>query len=665
MSSIPVPVSSRPSSFRPSNGQNLLSRPSTTQLQSTRPSAVRPSTIRPSSSRPNSARKSVFLSAKKNHQLPYGQTPQTQKRKSVHPSSVTSSAGRSSNIGLRTTGEDRPITDPSYQKNVIEKLNNFLVEIGENHVSPKFASSPSNMEIRRVFGILFTQIGCPLESIIPQGKQWDSDIGNVVRQIGYPYPVAKRNLAINSTTNNARGQLFGLIEWMVDTASYFLRTSSKTEPNPNEEQSLDRLLFTYVVLEPDQKEEYFNELVERFFPSDEYYNEIESEKQQVERDIHEIRGKIKSFKEHVVTHQSYINDTNNFHDYNKKLEERIVNFRETAEPEKKDLQEQIDQCLQETEGILDEKQKIKSLIESQAFGKEDLNYAHERMETLNSDIRQCQQETDNLRKQLRQLKITHEKDSNIGYKLRSDVYASIESLKTSLSSPLYSRISHPFPQLFQTKEFEFLSSVLVLTEFNDESIDELYKALNSFIEKLSILIESQKSFVKELVADELAKVKKSTVEVDRVESMVQEAVSRNEKVVLEVQTIQKTSQEDGERINQEYEDNLVQVKEMNEKINTTNTELISLKKEAEEVERSFAKFMEETSKAFKEAREAKIEEYNSFVDTCTKENENLKNISEIMRNEVARRTKKNDKLHKALRIAKERKEEKEKKKSFN
>lgn len=425
-------------------------------------------------------RKSIFASAKKSVGG-FGQTP-LGKRASVHPSSVTSSAGRRASVGgARTTGEDRPIAEPSYQRQCIESLNEFLIENGHPPVNPKFVTCPSSNDIKRVFEILLAFWEISIDSLCPPGRPWDSEIGNVVRTLGYRYPVAKKNLAVNSTTNNARGQLFGLIDWLVNGTRVRMRAEAE-----NLVQAVPELHIIEVAISRDKLEDHIPLLVEQDFPDqlDELTQQQHVSLQRVKR----VEEECDRFKETDAVINGFKKEVFEFTEYANSYESRLLQFREHTSSERSELTSRQSSLDEEIEMISREQEQIDARASSQEMNAVEV---HEILESLDQKMLGAKQEADKNRDILRTAQRELETvQDDLSFHLKNGA-SEFTKLDTFLS-PLPQ--AEPIVSSFNTRQYKDLAQLLQSQDWSQFK-DDSHLSIINFASTLNTLTVHQLSSI--------------------------------------------------------------------------------------------------------------------------------------------------------------------------
>lgn len=642
-SSIPVPDSSKPRAFSTVGNNPRISRA---------PESA-------SKAGPSSARKSIFLSAKKSQGI-FGQTPQT-KRASAYPSSVTSSAGRRSSIGgQRVTGEDRPITELSYQKQCVEKLNMYLDEIGHPRVNPKFVTSPSSNEIRKVFEILFSQMGVALESLAPQGKPWDSDIGNVVRSLGYRYPIAKKNLAINSTTNNARGQLFGLIEWLVDKVSYATRVDGEKVMGKELEENFGYHFLDMALDDPENCQKKWIRLEERFFPTKENFKLLAVDKQQLIETEKAIEKELDEFVENEGEVEKATLDIKRQDEYIEQMEKR----REFAESEKFEIREAIAQVSEVMAEKEIEKKRTQVLIENQHFDKKDLELAKEMQKQLNAKMQECTREHDEIRQKMRDLKLITKSEQLKLYRLHSDMLAYLTRLNTSFSVPVFAPVAEPIIYLFESHQFQNFSDMLRKNS-EDEPPTDLLQNMNHFFSQLTLLLIKQKNQIQDIIANDGTRNDSQKAKIRELDRLLQEAVSKNKEIDATIERFQMAANEERKQTIDEFEKNKPLLSELEAKLESLQQgppSSAALEAELRAKMNEFDQLVQERSQFIQGKMKTQVESDKEYLNALRDDNVKLRTETQLVNGENVRRNKKLEKLHKALVVAKE-KEEKRKRRN--
>lgn len=610
-----------------------------------------------SSSQPSaatSARKSIFASAKKSLGV-FGQTPQT-KRSSMHPSSVTSSAGRRASVGgTRVTGEDRPITDPSYQRQCIERLNEFLLEYGQTPVSPKFVTCPSSNEIKRVFEILLSALDISMDSMCQQGKQWDSEIGSFVRLLGYRYPVAKKNLAVNSTTNSSRGQLFGLIEWMVDSAYANMR--SNIEENLLKEVEDIHLLEASLMAPQSADGEGLRPTIQALI-QEQWPDELESlmeEDEELQSNLHDMKAKYEESKETDKFIADLRAEYCTFFKYHNEIQERLLNFRDSSSLEMRDFQ-QRKLCLEEDiAAITEEQAKTDYLTSTQEHNTDEVR---DIMEGLEKRLLEAKQESDKSKENLRVCLRDAESE-------REKLYFNFQNCKADLSR-LYKLLSpiteaEPLSDLFDSREYKNIIRMLDSGDVLDKELDPLLKVyLTKLTQQLLDITSSLDSRAIPTISSQIDAIK---IQIDDISSKCSSVDADTSTLLHSIEQTMQARTEKRESLNQKLKEERGQFVNVSDQVKSKSTENEEVKAELNQ------KFDSHEKKRILDVEKMKRDlsndardhlEYLASMEASTREvRDALEERSKKWEERLDYLAKKNKKARKAFAIVKERQAEKE------
>ena len=516
----------------------------------------------------SSARKSIFFSARKSH------TPQS-KRPSFNPSSVTSTASRQSIGGQRSVNEDRPIAEISYHKQCVAKLNDFLQQMGQPALPPRFCASPSSSDIRHTFELLFRELGMNLNQIAQPPKSWDQELPAIMRSLGYRYTIAKKFI-VSSTSNHSKGQLFGMFEWLVDAISYSGRSGLQQVLYQGQEQGVDlpRELFKVALCsEPAVREQKLAQIGEALYGTEEQHLQMVQQGEAIEEEIATLDQEIQQVEEMKRLLSELENECTKFEKYAAEIADQRNAHRETAEKELPLLQQKI----AETETLIRQQEEKKKLImnqlNEQEFGQEDLKWARERQQQLREEADREVKAIEEQKRSLRDIRLTVKQEEDKLFKMQSDVHSLLMSLKEAVLSPSISPYVQQVRDLLQGKKLQ------VATHFLIQPISLTTDATEKRVMLRDLVREYKMQLVQQTVALEGNVMPCS----DKKVKDLQNAIAEKEKVIQnlkdkiaelnhEIESDRQEAAAEHARLKNEYESNQTFLKELGDKLKKSEAE---------------------------------------------------------------------------------------------
>ena len=424
----------------------------------------------------------------------FAQTPQTKGRGSFNPGSAMSSVGRPSLGGVsnRTAQEDRPINDPGYHRHCVQKLNDFLVNnLGQSALPAKFVSAPSSHDIRKVFEVLMNFIGIPLSKT----PAWDQEIAGIMRTLGYRYPIAKKNLAVSTTSMHAKGQLFGLFSWLVDALGYATKTSTEKVifGERDEEGMVSATMFLKFVFNDEEKEAGMTELYGKMFGTEGDFKALRNNEKKLQQEVNDVDLEIKDYNETEAIVKNLIQEVSKQDKFVSEMEECISKHRETATTEVKEIESRIKRLTKEIQEHERQRQSLIQLLNEQEFGQDDLKWSLERQQQIKQEIDSETKAIEELKKIVRTVRLEGKQHEDKLLKMQSDIHTCLVSVKEAVFNPrleaYVSRLKKCFSSPLFAEVCDFLlkrSTVLS----GEESRDSRCK-LNVLIEDLKMEIVQQ------------------------------------------------------------------------------------------------------------------------------------------------------------------------------
>jgi SMC interacting uncharacterized protein involved in chromosome segregation len=583
------------------------------------------------------------------------QTPQSKGRGSFNPGSAMSSARRSSLGGAsnRVAQEDRPISDPGYHKYCVNKLNDFLSEnLGQQSLPPKFVLAPSSHDIRKVFEQLMGFIGLTLS----KGPTWDQEIAGIMRSLGYKYPVAKKNLAVSTTSMHAKGQLFGLFDWLVDALTFGSRTSPTKVLFPSDENSegLSEVEFFKLVLHMENPQEGLNELYGKVYGTDADFKALKATEKKLQQEVDDLEEEIKQFNEAEATLKNCVTGIQQQDEYNTGMQERIATYKATTASKLTEIEEMTNKLTQDLSHHEKKKEHLLRVLSEQR-SVADLEVDIARIEDIKKEIQEVNKSIDDLRKIIQTVKLEGKQHEDKLLKLQSDFHTCLISLKEAVANPRLDPYVTRLKKCFSSSIFAELCDFLLKrasTLTTEESRDKRSK-LVAFIQELKMEVLQQTVVLEGQVLNEhlnrLREFDAIIAENDRnIQSLNQEIEELNRKKAEQFAL----HEQEYTKACTDYKANQRHLSELDEKLGRSESELNEKIDRLQDIvnkqQQEFEKFKMEELQKFKAKVEAEKAAARNVTVLFHQKVKDLRTYNEELKIEVKRQKEKDEKVGREL-----------------
>lgn len=156
--------------------------------------------------------------------------------------SNTSKIGKKwSSQGTHQLKDTRPLTNRTYQKQMIEDILEFLNETGYPHaISAKVLSAPTTKEFLRVFEHLYSLVNADFQ----MDKKYEEEVPRILKSLGYPFTLSKSAMfAIGSL--HTWPSILGALHWMVECIRMINLIDVEEILFPNDDDGWERIFFEF------------------------------------------------------------------------------------------------------------------------------------------------------------------------------------------------------------------------------------------------------------------------------------------------------------------------------------------------------------------------------------------------------------------------------------
>lgn len=519
-----------------------------------------------------SARKSnrMFqsMSARKSH------TPQTG-RPSFNPSSVTSSASRQSIGGQRSVQEDRPISEISYHKQCVAKLNDFLQRIGQPALPARFCVSPSSSDIRHVFELLFREMGISLSQIAQPPKTWDQELPNLMRGLGYRYTIGKKFI-VSSTSNHSKGQLFGLLDWLVDAISYSCRSGLDHVMRQTHGQGVDVPLEIFKIVlynDPESRDKKLHQIGETLFGTEEQRREMCQQEIALQTEISVLDEEIEQLQAMEQLLSSYEAEYFKAKKFTQQIEEHLKSHRDIADQELPVLMEKI--ILTESQ-IKEQKEKrdmVLAQLKGQEFGQDDLKWARERQQQLKEDVERETKAIEEHKRSLRDVRLTVKQEEDALIKIQSNLHSLLMSLKEAVLSPSIGPYVQQMRDLLQGRQLETVADFLIQPIVMTPEASEKRTMLRNLVREYKTqLLQQTVALEGNVMTKAELQIKELQTAISEKEKTIQSLRDKISELNKEIENERLDAASEHARLKSEYENNQSFLKELGDKLKKSEAE---------------------------------------------------------------------------------------------
>jgi hypothetical protein len=594
-----------------------------------------------------SARKSIFNSARKSH------TPQTH-RPSFNPSSVTSTASRQSIGGQRAVTEDRPISDATYHKQCVSKLNDFLQQIGQQPLPPRFCASPSSSDIRRAFDMLLRELGINISQIGQANRGWDSELPVIMRNMGYRYQIPKKFL-IGSTSAHSKGQLFGVFEFLVDTISYISRSGLQNVMYQAQDQNVDlrRELLKVACSEAGVQEQKLSLIEETLYGTEEQHQDMKQQVVAIEQEISAVEHEIKQGEELKRLLSELDSECVKFEKYAQEISEQLEAQREAAEKEVPVLEQKSI----ETESLImqqeEKNKKILNQLNDQEFGQDDLKWARERQQHLKEEADREMRGIEEQKRSLRDIRLTVKQEEDKQFKMQNDIHSLLMSLKEAVLSPSISAYVQQMRNHLQNKNLDNAAQFLI------ESVSQTPDAAAKRIALRDLTREYKVLLLQQTVALENNVMPCSDQKLKDLQSNITEQQKSNQILKDKIAELNHDMESDRQekanehaRLKKEYENNQMFLKELDDNLRKSETETAArVHKLSEKVEKEEAELQLQQQEQMQWLRDYTSDQrtiFNLMLESVEKKVQQMKPYVENLEQEKDRQKIRIERMHKKI-----------------
>ncbi|XP_054167989.1 kinetochore protein NDC80 homolog [Oppia nitens] len=428
-----------------------------------------------------------------------GLTPQ-HNRPSYQPNTCSSaqSSRRSSIGGMRHVKDTRPLSDPKYQRECVEKLLEFLTTnpLGAypHTISKTFATRPTNKEIANIFEFLFLCLGLK-GKVLPM----ETEIPKMMAVLEYPFPVKKSDL-VSFTSGRALGSVLGMLEWLVNTIQYGIDMDPIRTFYPNFEGEIDiktrlvKLCLSSNAEEADdeQIDQNLQELLVDTYGTEDDYQKLVDESEALSDEIKRLDNEIETIKNLPQTIQTYESDIKAQEEYLEALKMHQKEKENEFETNEKKIEDKKD----DIKKLEQQRKHLKNQVEEQAFGIEEAALARERKQQLEEEIKQEVGIIEEIKKSIRGARLERSKCEDTLKKMHSDLDSFITAMRDLIDSPAMTNYSVTLKRHLQSHEWSDILSTLdnlKTGEASGSDINELEKFFSHKVHELKIAIIQQLS----------------------------------------------------------------------------------------------------------------------------------------------------------------------------
>ena len=157
-----------------------------------------------------------------------------------------SSLTRGSTLNGGRIQDTRDLQSRAFLNSGVNIILNYLLEHGYNgsQVTTQKLKSPSVKEFKSITQFLFKQLD-PNFSELTDDKTSDEEIITMFRQLGYPTPISKSNIA-SAGTPHAWPHLVAALTWLIELLSYDEAVSSEATKTEENDDTSDAFLRNYI-----------------------------------------------------------------------------------------------------------------------------------------------------------------------------------------------------------------------------------------------------------------------------------------------------------------------------------------------------------------------------------------------------------------------------------
>ncbi|KAI1292334.1 Kinetochore protein NDC80 -like protein [Halotydeus destructor] len=618
-------------------GQRGLAVPGSATSRTSMYPVNRPSTSAFSAQKSNLS----MMSAKKGKAGLFGMTPQSTKRPSFNPGTASSAGRRSSIIGQsRHIQETRPLSDRSYHVQVFEKVFHYLQDNGFNcQLTPKFVQSPTGSDVRKIFDFLFLCLDQNLKIV-----HLDTDVPNILKMLGYPFQVNKSNL-VSWASPQAKGHLFGMFDWLVDAVNYSRSTDieqllfSSFDDEINSTSEIFKLIVTTTGGEADTDELLENLALKRFGTKEEF-EQLNSELEQLEQEVQAQEEEIEKIQALPETIVAYKKDMARYDEYIANMEAHIANNEETLSQLVKEYREKKEMF----DATKKNRDELLIQVKDQQFGLEEVEWARDRQRLLEDEIRNEELAIEDLKKNIRIIKLELTKSEDTLNKMFHDAGSWIHSLKDILCSPSISQYVGTLQTILNKSEVNELCNYFSEDSASDKTNKKMRSLFSKIINETKMAILEQltglEGIVRTTEQQKLIDIDMSLKDLEESNLKIQ---SKTGELSSQMEEIRRQNGSDWSGLQSDYENNKHYLIELDMKVKGSQEEtrdrLNRLRQEYENEMQVTKTTKVNGLREFKEHAEKQKREALKILNFVTQTESNLKTVKSGLQEELAKQEK--------------------------
>lgn len=389
-----------------------------------------------------------------------GMTPRSDRTTlTIGSQSVHQSGRRSSVIGDRRHQKDpRPLSDRSYQSQIVSKLIEFLSSNNYPYtITPKFMIAPLKQDVIKIFEFLFNQLEAsfqvvPLEVKVPE----------MMKAFGYGFLVNKSSL-ISFSSKQSIGNLLGMFDYLVDCILYANNLDGEKAFFPQTFEGVEiniKSEILKIALDPsiseEEKEEAEYQIAVRKFGTEAdieeaiaTMNRLEQENMELDREIQELTSLPSIVADYKESIKQYL-----------EREKKVVSDIEEMKMESEELKEKNEMALKELEEVKKMRDELVNELKSQEQSKEEIEWARARQKHLSEEVRDVMETIGELKKNNRLIVLEKQKKEDTLKKMYDEIGSWIYALRDGFSSPALSDYNQNILSFLNKKEWQGILSYL-------------------------------------------------------------------------------------------------------------------------------------------------------------------------------------------------------------
>lgn len=488
-------------------------------------------------------------------------------------SSVHQSGRRSSVIGDRRHQKDpRPLSDRSYQSQIVSKLIEFLSANNYPYtITPKFMIAPLKQDVIKIFEFLFNQLEgnfqvVPLEVKIPE----------LMKAFGYSFLVNKSSL-ISFSSKQSIGNLLGMFDYLVDCITYsnnldaekafFPQTFEGVEINIKSE--ILKIALDTGISEEDKEEAEYQIAVRKFGTEADIeeaistMNRLEQENLELEKEIQELISLPTIVADYKESIKQYLDREN-------KMSADIEDMKLEAE----ELKEKYKLVLEDLEKVKKMKEDLAIELKSQEQSKEEIEWAKDRQKQLCEEVREIMETIFELKKNNRSICLEKQKKEDTLKKMYDEISSWIYALKDGFSSSALNGYNQNILSFLNKPEWQdilsYFEKPLNKEDLKKETIQDFANMIHQFKIMLVELFTELEGKAKVNLQQKLRELSVVSNEVERTIALEEEKFDSLDR---ELQSYRQQCSEELSKLNEEYQTYQNRLTDM-QTLNTTCSEKV-------------------------------------------------------------------------------------------